>query len=98
MLLGGMQADGEVDLAFFIGEFVDHWYKADGGNGETAFAEVEAFVIVEDVNGFHCGVVVVKRFAHAHNDYVGDSFVCFGQHSGIVDDLLNDFHRWSGGV
>ena len=71
---GGVEGDGEVERAFFAGEAEDAGNDADGAERDALGGEGETAVVAQDVDGAHDGVVVMKRFAHAHEDDVAKAF------------------------
>ena len=70
---GGVEGDGEVERAFFAGEAEDAGDDADGAQRDALGGEGEAAIVAEDVDRAHDGVVVVERFAHAHEDDVAET-------------------------
>lgn len=98
-LRGGVQGDGEMERAFFAGEAEDAGDDADGAERDALGGEGEAAVVAQDVDGAHDGVVVVQRFAHAHEDDVAEAFAGGGggrcgvgaEGAGDVGGLGDDF-------
>lgn len=96
---GGVEGDGEVEGAFFAGEAENAGNDADGAERDTLGGEGEAAVVAQDVDRAHDGVVVVERFAHAHQDDVAEPFaggVCGrggggAEGAGDVSGLGDDF-------
>lgn len=87
----GVKGYREVDLSFFGCEPLNGGDQARSGDCEATGSQVAAIGVVEPID---CGkrvVVVVKRFTHAHDHYIGHLLVAFPQDPGVVDDLRNDF-------
>ena len=60
-----------------VGKTADHRDQTDGGDGEAPRAQVHPFRVVEPVDGCQGVLVIVERFAHAHDDHIGDDFIFF---------------------
>ncbi len=67
--LGGcVEADSEVVRAFFFRHAQNSGDNAYGTHADPAGADVEAACIAENFEGRHHRVIVMKRFAHSHQN------------------------------
>ena len=62
-------------------------HHAAGGDGDVPRSEVRTFAGVDELQGAHRLVVVGERFAHAHDDDIGDLTEFSRQHI-LGDDLV----------
>ena len=90
VIVSRVQRDGEVDLPPLIREAPDLRSESHRGDGQPPRAELVAVRVVEPVNGRHGILVVVERFAHAHEDHVGHGFVIFPEHLRVIHHLRHD--------
>src|SRR5258706_11169044 len=68
----GMQRDCQVHLQGFLAEFSYSWNKSHGRDGHMASPQVEALGAVEDAQRLQHIAIVMQRFAHAHQNDVGN--------------------------
>ena len=92
-IIGSVQTDSQVDLAFFGSKAVDHGDEADGGYGEATCPQVEPCRVVKAINGGQGGIIVHKGLSHAHDDDIGNDFTFLFEQAGIIQHLFDDLAR-----
>ena len=90
---GGVERDGKVDRPVVLRQAQDAGDHADGRQGDVARTDGQAVVVGEDVDGGHGVVVVVERFAHAHEDDIAQAVAFSGEDAPDVEHLGHDFAR-----
>src|SRR5204863_8343559 len=90
-LLGrAVEAHGEVVGLVFLGEPEDAGDDADGADGDASGAEIEAAGGGDDGECGEDGVVIVKRFTHAHEDEIAQARLATGAEVALGVEYLRD--------
>ena len=77
----------------FVGEADRLRHEADRRDRDVPVPQAEAVRIVQQRDGIHHRVVVLERFAHAHEHDVGDPYPAVRELAREVARLIEDFGR-----
>ena len=91
-VVGGVKGNGQLELYLLFGQLVDLRNQAAGGERDSAGADAEPPVGVDDPHRPQHLAVIGQRFPHAHDDDVVDRAGLTGQFPDL-HDLVDDLGR-----
>lgn len=87
---GSVQAHGEMVGTLLTREPQDAGHDADGADGDMTGADIESARVCDDLQRGHYGVVVIQRFAHAHEDEISQSGFSLAAECPLAMEYLGD--------